>query len=329
MVAQLSRLSRGQDQNAVASDASTPLGPPFSLSDSHLDEMLKHRSQNRTIVLVGFTEGYKDMLLNMVCRWKELGVENYAIVAFDLPSVVFCWERSLPCFYPSTESEKVMKTSPSVPLERANSAPVHAWNSDGFKHITKLKSRQVLRLLERGYNVLWTDVDVFWKADPRPDLLRFLVKNDHDVLIQSDAVADKEASTWINSGFYYVKQSPKNVRVFQEIVQDAAMSYGQSEQPSFYRVLCQHRVDPDNCINDDLSVLTHVLDRWKYAHGVMVDVLSNTMIDTKNDVVTMHFNYRAGFEEKKRCFHIGNMWLLEGEDKTCRATQSLSGASSL
>jgi hypothetical protein len=62
-----------------------------------------------------------------------------------------------------------------------------------------------------------------------------------------------------------------------------------------------------------------VLDRWRYAHGVMVDVLSNTLIDTKNDVLTMHFNYRTGFEEKKKCFHRGHMWLLEG-DKTCRVT---------
>lgn len=307
-----------QDRNLVATQTRVPLSLPFSLLESHLDEMLKYRSQNGTIVLVGFTEGYKDMLLNMVCRWKELNVQNYAIVAFDLPSFLFCWERSLPCLFVWPESDSFAKTSLSLPLGQTDSA-LYAWDSEGFKHITKRKSQQVLRILEHGYNVLWTDVDVFWKANPMPNLLGLLGTNDADVLIQSDATAEKEASIWVNSGFYYVRQSERTVRVFQEIVKDAAESRDQSEKPSFHRVLCQRRLDAGNCVNDDLSVLTHVLDRWKYAHGAMVDVLSNTLIDTKNDVVTMHFNYRAGFEEKKRCFHIGNMWLLEGDDKTCRA----------
>jgi hypothetical protein len=185
------------------------------------------------------------------------------------------------------------------------SAAVHEWNSDGFRYITKLKSQQVLRLLKQGYDVLWTDVDVFWKANPMPDLLRLLAKDDHDVLNQSDAVAEKEASTWINSGFYYVKQSERTVRAFQEIVESAAVAHDESEQPSFHRVLCRRRLDSDNCINDDLSVLTHVLDRWIYPHGA-IPVLSNTLIDADNGVVIMHCNYRAGFEEKRRCFHIGN-----------------------
>ena len=115
-----------------------------------------------------------------------------------------------------------------------------------------------------------------------------------------------------------MKQSERTIRAFKELVKDAESS-NQSEHPSFHRVFCQRQVDLDNCVNDDLSVMTHVLDRWKYAHGAMADVLSNTMIDTKIDVVTMHFNYRSGFEAEKRCFDRASGWLLEGEDKTCRA----------
>jgi len=314
----LAQLSHLHPQELPERHTSAPLSLTPSLLQSHLREMLKHRSQNGTIVLVGFTEGYKDMLLNMICRWKELGVENYAIVAFDVPSIVFCWERSLPCFYPfpeSSESVPAMSQSPSPSMEPT---VVYEWNSDGFKRITKLKSQQVLRLLKQGYNVLWTDLDVIWKANPMPDLLRLLAKDDHDVLIQSDATAQKEASTLINSGFYYVKQSEHTVRAFQEIVNGAAAAHDESEQPSFHRVLCRRRLDSDNCINDDLSVRTHVLNRWIYAHGA-IPVLSNSLIDDDNGVVMMHCNYRVGFEVKKKCFRIGNMWLLEGEEKTCRA----------
>ena len=38
-------------------------------------------------------------------------------------------------------------------------------------HITKQKSRQTLLVLQLGYDVLWTDVDIFWKQDPRRDVL--------------------------------------------------------------------------------------------------------------------------------------------------------------
>lgn len=307
-------------QEFLRRNTSVPLSITPSLLQSHLPEMLKRRSQNGTIVLVGFTGGYSDMLLNMMCRWKELGVANYAIIAFDMPGVVFCWERSLPCFYPSPEPPESATTSShfSSPSEKA--AAVHEWNSDGFRHVTKLKSQQVLRILKQGYNVLWTDVDIFWKANPMPDLLRLLAKDNYDIVIQSDAVVEKEASAWINSGFYYVKQSEHTVRAFQEIVKEATAAHDQSEQPSFNRVLCQRPLDSNNCINDDISVLTHVLDRWKYAHGA-VPILSKNLVDADNGVAIMHCNYRVGFEEKKKCFNAGNMWLLNGKDNTCRHTK--------
>ena len=34
--------------------------------------------------------------------------------------------------------------------------------------VTKLKSQQVLQLLQRGYDVLFSDVDVVWFSDPLP-----------------------------------------------------------------------------------------------------------------------------------------------------------------
>ena len=36
--------------------------------------------------------------------------------------------------------------------------------------VTKLKSRQVLYLLQKGYDVLFSDVDVVWFSDPLPSI---------------------------------------------------------------------------------------------------------------------------------------------------------------
>ena len=90
----LAQLSHVHQHELPEKHTSAPLSLTPGLLQSHLREMLKHRSQNGTIVLVGFTEGCKDMLLNMICRWKELGVKNYAIVVERVGLSCFCKARN-------------------------------------------------------------------------------------------------------------------------------------------------------------------------------------------------------------------------------------------
>lgn len=39
-----------------------------------------------------------------------------------------------------------------------------------FQRVTKVKSRMVLKILKLGYNVLLSDVDVYWFGNPLPFL---------------------------------------------------------------------------------------------------------------------------------------------------------------
>jgi len=64
----LAQLSHVHQHESPRENRSAPLSLTLSMLQSHLPEMLKQRSQNGTIVLVGFTEGYTDMLLNLMCR---------------------------------------------------------------------------------------------------------------------------------------------------------------------------------------------------------------------------------------------------------------------
>lgn len=47
------------------------------------------------------------------------------------------------------------------------------FGTECFQRVTKVKSRMVLRILKLGYNVLLSDVDVYWFMNPLPCLYTF------------------------------------------------------------------------------------------------------------------------------------------------------------
>lgn len=47
------------------------------------------------------------------------------------------------------------------------------FGTECFQRVTKVKSRLVLQILKLGYNVLLSDVDVYWFQDPRPLLYSY------------------------------------------------------------------------------------------------------------------------------------------------------------
>jgi hypothetical protein len=74
---------------------------------------------------------------------------------------------------------------PAAPLLRASSASFHYHGNDDFKSLSKLKSRNVLEVLLRGYNVLLVDGDIVFFRDPLPTLRNG--SRDFDLQIQSDS----------------------------------------------------------------------------------------------------------------------------------------------
>lgn len=47
------------------------------------------------------------------------------------------------------------------------------FGTECFQRVTKVKSRIVLQILKLGYNVLLSDVDVYWFENPLPFLYSF------------------------------------------------------------------------------------------------------------------------------------------------------------
>lgn len=308
------------------------------------ENLMAQQARDGTLVLIGFNYGYQDMLLNMVCRLQQLEVPNYVIAAFDAEAMAFCRTQVLPCFPVNAEiavkAEAIVMGQGEEKVEAAVAAAArpeaaghvnlqaaaHAFGTKGFRALTKLKSQQVLRILELGYNVFWSDVDIFWKVNVVPGVLAEMGegKGSVDIAIQSNAPPEEEAENGkrrINSGFYLAKSNPQVVEAFRQIVAHARES-ALSEQPSFYTVLCGDDLEyvqgKSNCVNTAIPVKTLLLSRETYPNGAMVEVVRGVTPASEDDVRIVHFNWLEGHDAKVESFVNASMWLLQEDDMTCK-----------
>lgn len=326
-------------------------------ADFALRQLVAQQAVDGTVVLIGFNYGYQDMLMNMVCRLGQLGVPNYVIAAFDADAFAFCRRQVLPCFPVSPEvaarAEQLVKAgadgkdeaadAPADPAggagagggePRKHGAPggsgsaaseAQAFGTQGFRALTKLKSQQVLRILEAGYNVMWSDVDIFWNVNPIPGVLAEMRADggDADIGIQSNAPPAEAAENGhrrINSGFYFAKSNAAAVDAFRQIVAHARQSK-LSEQPSFYTVLCgdekQYVRGSRACANTAIPVATRFLSREVYPNGAMVDVVRGVTPAAPRGVAIVHFNWLEGHDAKVQSFVDASMWMLDPRTGAC------------
>jgi beta-arabinofuranosyltransferase len=173
----------------------------------------------------------------------------------------------------------------------------------------------VFRILQLGYNVMWSDVDIFWKIDAIPGMLAEM--EDFDIGIQSNAPPAEHNDNGrrrINSGFYFVRNSPQSLEAFRQIVEHASATT-LSEQPSFYSILCGDDMEyvegPRDCVNTKIPVKTRLLSRKTYPNGAMTDVIRGVTPESGDDVAIVHFNWLEGHENKVGSFVNASMWLLD------------------
>lgn len=301
------RSSRTNRKNRGRKDHHTPFNLPpkgfeeaieFSLPltiTSITDKVV----QNGTIILTAVNYGYREMLMNWVCNMRQLQITNYLVASLDEHVYKFAHAKELPTYYESTLFNKG-----DIDVSLLAEA---TYGSDSFKLLTKMKSRVVLRFLQYGLNVIWTDCDIVYFKNPLIDLLN----NYHgsDLVIQTNA-PDNERSNdrrRINSGFYLVKSNERSVNAFNDIVLFAAQSR-LSEQPCFYDVLCgksgETRIGDDQCIYKN-GFKVKFLNRHKYANGLTNNIWNTTGGVGKIKVqlpglIILHNNWVKGSEKQAR-----------------------------
>eukprot|EP01135_Chromosphaera_perkinsii_P002154 Nk52_evm88s217 gene=Nk52_evmTU88s217 len=299
--------TNGLIRTKIGPDYVTVKGSQISIPVSTVKPLLDKHHRKGMVVLMGITGGYSPQLFNMICMMRGLGMYNYVVAAFDSDLHKTCKEANVPVF------------NAILPDDVRKLANDGKYGGDAFKKITKIKSIQVLMLLQMGYDVFWTDVDIWYFKNPIPYLKAYAKK--HDIVIQSNAPpAEKERNGYlrINSGFYLVKSNPRTIAAFQAIVEHAAKSE-KTEQPSFYEVLCTgHTVGSDTCINKELGVSVYFLPRTKFANGLFYWTEKNSR-EVKSNLpempVIVHNNWIEGSGNKIERMKESGMWLMDSNSE--------------
>ncbi|KAJ1263629.1 hypothetical protein BS78_09G200300 [Paspalum vaginatum] len=267
---------------------------PYSLS--MLLELVA--DMNRSVVLGVAGASYRDMLMSWVCRLRHLRVTNFIVCALDHETYEFSVLQGLPVF-----------RVPSSP-KNASFDDCH-FGTKCFQHVTKVKSRIVLEIVKMGYNVLLSDVDVYWFDNPMPFLYSLGPATFGAQSDEYDETGPINLPRRLNSGFYFARSDNATITAMEMIVEHASNS-GLSEQPSFYDVLCGKNgancVGDDKCLEPNTNLTVVFLNRDLFPNGAYKGLWE------KHDV-------RSTCKELG-CFIIHNNWINKRKKKLQRQMSS-------
>ncbi|GER25349.1 nucleotide-diphospho-sugar transferase family protein [Striga asiatica] len=282
------------------------ISPPFSLESL----LSMQADENKTIILGVAGYSYKDMLMSWVCRLRHLRVFNFLVCALDDEIYNFSLLQGVPivkCAYRPT----------NISFNDCHFGTVC------FQKVTKVKSRVVLQILKLGYNVLLSDVDVYWFKNP----LSYLSSFGPAVLVaQSDEynlTGPINLPRRLNSGFYYAHSDNTTIAALDKVVQHAADS-NLSEQPSFYDTLCgesgSYRLGDNRCLEPNTGLVVHFLNRNLFPNGAYLDLWEKK--DTRKacmeiGCLAIHNNWISGRQKKLQRQVLSGLWDYDINTRMC------------
>ncbi|KAG0570682.1 hypothetical protein KC19_6G180200 [Ceratodon purpureus] len=278
---------------------------PFSL------EALVARvaSPDKVVVLSVVGDSYRAMLMSWVCSLRRLNISNYLVYALDDELYQHAVSQGVP----------VVKSSQTM---RASRDDCH-FGTKCFQDVTKMKSRTVLHLLQLGFKVLFSDVDVYWFQNPIPEMMSY---GPGTLVAQTDQYNDTEAANLprrLNSGFYFAWPDRATVNVFVKIVKHG-MTSNMSEQPSFYDTMCgidgEHRQGDDRCVEPETNVTAIFLDRRLYPNGASGNHWEQSNVREsceRQGCRVLHNNWVAGRERKLKRQVAAGLWDYDETTRLC------------
>ncbi|GAB4839478.1 Beta-arabinofuranosyltransferase ray1 [Ancistrocladus abbreviatus] len=266
--------------------------------------------RNKTIVLAVAGYSYKDMLMSWVCRLRGLLITNFLICALDDDIYKLSVLQGLPVF--------------RDPLAPSNISfnDCH-FGTKCFQKVTKTKSRLVLQILKLGYNVLLSDVDIYWFRNPIPLLQSF---GPAVLAAQSDefnATGPINLPRRLNSGFYFAHSDNSTIAAMEKVVMHALTS-GLSEQPSFYDTLCgengSNRVGYNKCWEPETNLTVHFLNRDLFPNGAYQGLWGKRNVKAaciKKDCYILHNNWISGRMKKLVRQVSAGLWDYDISSRMC------------
>ncbi len=122
------------------------------------DTLRKIADNNSLIIVYAASIEYLDLTLNFYCNLKKLNVEsNSVLVAMDEKMYAIAMDIGIPVLFDASFSD----------ADDQSNSSCGNFRSTCFTKRTHLKTLIVVIILQSGFNILFSDVDVIWLRDPR------------------------------------------------------------------------------------------------------------------------------------------------------------------
>lgn len=232
------------------------------------------------IVLLTVNSGFVDFFYNWWNYYKQLGIKDVSVVVVAEDNDVYA----------------KLKATLSITIERSTLAKrgAHAWDTDDYKKMVSTRPDHVLRHLNAGKNVLYTDVDTVWLRNP----FTFLSKT-ADIIASVDSQSYKGMSPYYCTGFMAVINTPKTRALFKSW-QKKLQEEPQLNQPLFNRLLHNY------------NKLHHVaLPNKLFPNGLYY--FTKMGQKERRNVVVIHNNFIIGHEAKRNRFKNAGLWKKQSQ----------------
>ena len=292
-------------------------GPDFS---HDLDQLLTRVVDvHNNIVLVGVSVEYKEFLMSFMCRARSLGVNNILVAAFDKETYKFAFLQGLPVF---KVARKAKPTSNNNDAGSNNNSCNP--RSTCLQELLIMKLQAVLQILHKGYNVLWSDLDVVWFKNPLPYLQSFGPDMFPVQVDEPNMNRPSNRHGTVNSGFFYAQAVTRVIETFKEILKQLrARTPTDVEDQIFNRVLCgnrgQLRVDSTECKTAN-GLRTIFLDRHTFPNGIVDGYWWHPnviQVCVSNGVYVLHNNWIDGLESKVIRQKAKQVWFYDEVGGMC------------
>ena len=167
-------------------------------------------SSSASVVTLTILESTADMSRlfdHFACNMRRIGV------------VPLVWSLSLRTHRAVAQKHVASIYAESLALQFSNEGD--GSNSPGSKkymNVVQLKPHVLLRVLELGYDVLYFDIDLGFKADPRPWLFQ-----EHAGKADMQIALNTCFDNLLNTGIVYIRHNERSIAVVKEWAQQAHM----------------------------------------------------------------------------------------------------------
>jgi hypothetical protein len=255
-----------------------------------LAEILKHRHRDNTVLAMTLNSGFSTLLLNWVesCDRNNIEVRSWALIAaLDEDTATMCEQLGLSVFCPGPDYGSHV------------AGPVREYGDDQFGDLMFPKNAIVQDLLELGFDVLFQDVDLVWLKDPA----RFLMDPGRrmlDAQFMYDGQNNLFAPLFVNSGFFYLRNTPHCRKFWQLVYDNFDKVYPYSSQQRVVNMVLVHRYFR--------GLKLDVLAEADFANG---HLFSNDDVNgLPPDPYVIHCSWTSNLAHKMKKYHLANLWYL-------------------